>query len=95
MKQAVGFTLLENRFLGFSVSGSENLVSSLPSYSVLNGIPRTIGENPLRGLPNAIDEISLDDISNAALPPITELREHRLLADVFSGAGKCWKYFVC
>lgn len=72
--------------LGFSVTG-ESLVSSLPSYSAFNSFPRNVVENSLRGLPNAIDEISLDDVSNSALSPITEVKENKLLNDVFSTNG--------
>ncbi|VDD94801.1 unnamed protein product [Enterobius vermicularis] len=72
--------------LGFSVSG-DSLVSSLPSYSAFNNLPRTVGENSLRVLPNAIDEIPLDEISNSALSPITEVKENKLLGDVFSTSG--------
>lgn len=72
--------------LGFSVTG-ESLVSSLPSYSAFNSVPRNIVDNSLRGLPNAIDEISLDDLSNSALSPITEVKEHKLFNDVFGSSG--------
>lgn len=69
--------------LGFSVAG-ESLVSSLPSYSSLSSMSRTNVDSSLRGLPSAIDELSLDDLSSSALSPISERRERKLLPDIFS-----------
>uniref|UniRef100_A0A915C9Z0 C3H1-type domain-containing protein n=3 Tax=Parascaris univalens TaxID=6257 RepID=A0A915C9Z0_PARUN len=69
--------------LGFSVGG-ESLVSSLPTYSALSTMSRSIGETSLRALPSAIDELSLDELSSSALSPISERKEHKLLSDLFS-----------
>uniref|UniRef100_A0A158R621 RING finger protein unkempt n=1 Tax=Syphacia muris TaxID=451379 RepID=A0A158R621_9BILA len=70
--------------LAFSVGG-ESLVSSLPSYSAFNStMPRSGMDNSLRGLSTAMDGMSLDDVSNSALSPITEVKENKLVNDVFS-----------
>ncbi|VIO87115.1 Uncharacterized protein BM_BM2576 [Brugia malayi] len=71
--------------LGYSVtSANEALVSSLPTFSSLNAIARSTSDAPMRTLPAAIDELSLDELSGNALSPISEQKEHKFLSDFFT-----------
>ncbi|KAK6110823.1 hypothetical protein QQG55_41260 [Brugia pahangi] len=71
--------------LGYSVtSANEALVSSLPTFSSLNAIARSTSDAPMRTLPAAIDELSLDELSGSALSPISEQKEHKFLSDFFT-----------
>ncbi|KAL3982511.1 hypothetical protein ACH3XW_47460 [Acanthocheilonema viteae] len=71
--------------LGYSVtSANEALVSSLPTFSSLNTMGRSTSDAPMRVLPAAIDELSLDELSGSALSPISEQKEHKFLPDFFT-----------
>ncbi|KAM3725604.1 RING finger protein unkempt [Dirofilaria immitis] len=71
--------------LGYSVtSANEALVSSLPTFSSLNAMSRSTSDAPMRVLPAAIDELSLDELSGNTLSPISEQKEHKFLPDFFT-----------
>ncbi|MFH4984281.1 hypothetical protein AB6A40_010990 [Gnathostoma spinigerum] len=50
--------------LGCSVT-SDNIVSSLPTFSSLSSVRRLTAEKPSRTLPLAIDELSVEDVTSA------------------------------
>ncbi|VDN01977.1 unnamed protein product [Thelazia callipaeda] len=70
--------------LGYSVtSANETVVSSLPTFSTLGTVTRSTDAS-IRGLPPAIDELFLDDLTSNTLSPISEQKEHKLLPDFFT-----------